>query len=109
MGLSATELNQLLSSVDNFRVDAESTRLLRIVVGSTETARHFLDALLARQSASGNVDTSAVISVMRILEGLAESEKLVSSILMAHLYPIADALYMHDICNSIDLSATDCD
>jgi hypothetical protein len=108
MELTPTEFNQMLSNVTKLHIDEETLRLLSIMAKSIETSESFVSALLTSQSPPGKKDSGSVYGTMRILETLADKIKPIGCILMAHLYQIADALFMHDVCNAIDLWVADC-
>jgi hypothetical protein len=45
----------------------------------------------------------SISQAMLKLESLAEVDPVLACILMAHLWPIANDLLMHDVCDAIDL------
>jgi hypothetical protein len=54
------------------------------------------------------MNPDGVSQAMLKLESLAELDPVMACILMAHLWPIADGLLMHHVCDAIDLWIARC-
>jgi hypothetical protein len=103
MGLSENELDGMIAKVSGSRVDQDALQFLARIAQSAESARPFVDALVASQTASGSGGYQAVASTMHILESIADRSELVGCTFMAILWKNANEIRMHDICDSIDL------
>ena len=62
-----------------------------------------LTSIFSIEKASARDDVEAVYNTMRKLERLATVDNAIACVLMIYLQPIASALYMYDVFNSIEL------
>jgi hypothetical protein len=85
----------ILNSLDSIVDRNDGSRLVSEVIASV--------------SVSGKTDEEAVVRTMLHLESLAKTSRPTACVLMAYLWPIADDLFMHAVCDSIDLWIWECD
>jgi hypothetical protein len=84
----------------DFSVGTQS--LLREIIDQKKIAPLLIEMLNYEKLESENPET-AVSKTMVILESLIHVDRLAACLLMSQLYMIADDLYMHHICNAIDM------
>ena len=77
-------------------------RLLADAVGRNE-AWHLVESGLQSLKERGLNDDASTDGMHRLIESLADHDMVSALVLMAYLWSIAGELYMHHICDSIDL------
>ena len=65
--------------------------------------RELLIEMLDFESRAGQTPEDAVYHIMDTAQAMIDFDKLAACLLMSQLYRGADDLYMHDVCNSIDI------
>lgn len=86
------------------RDDPRSEKLLGDASEAIANGRgeKLLFALNDKLTANGT-ETTAVSATMALLETMMETAPRVAEYLMIKLYPIASSLFMHDVCDAIEL------
>lgn len=102
------QFEQVLSKVTQATFDAEVLEALAMLSRSSQESRRFVDLLVEWKASSVSGECAAVSRSMEVLESLAEESDSAACILMAHLWPLADALQMHHVCDGIDLWISSC-
>ena len=108
MELNTTVFDQLVSKVASDKTDQSDLQLLCFISDSPETTQRFVEALLTQKSSASDAPETIVSKTMTILEAIADKSNPIACVLMAHLWPFASALRMHDICDSIDIWVSHC-
>lgn len=73
-----------------------------------DLAGQLVNALVSKERGVGHTEEDAVARVMKRLESLAESSPWIACALMAHLWPLASRLRMHEVWDSIALWISSC-
>ena len=84
-----------------------SLDLLDRVVSGGDTAR-LLSGITDRERQSCQTEDEVITRTMRNLESLAEVSEPIACALMANLWSLAGDLYLHEICDAIDLWISAC-
>lgn len=53
--------------------------------------------------ASKVIQANALVSFMTLLESMMDVDQVVATCLMTRLYPVASQIYLHEVCDAIDL------
>jgi hypothetical protein len=80
----------------------ETVRLLKNLVAQSEIST-LIPKLLANSENLSQKAEDSIYRVMNILQALAYFARPEACLLMSHLYSPADDLYMHDVCDSINI------
>lgn len=91
-----TEHENISRALSEFR-DRRNIRLLRDIVASG-SGRAVIDSLV-----DANRPEESVNDAMAELENLAQLDEPLACLLMAYLWDIASDVFMHDVCDAIDL------
>jgi hypothetical protein len=108
MELTPTVIEKLLLDVIESRIDQDTLEALGLIAKSADASRQFVGAIMASGSVPSDGNDAAVHKTMCVLEAVADKSELVGCVLMAHLYPVADAQQSHDVCNAINLWLAEC-
>jgi hypothetical protein len=102
------QFNQVLSKMSQATFDAEVLQTLATLSKSAQESRRVVDALVENEAWLVSGECAAVSRSMEVLESLADQSESAACILMAHLWAVANALKMHDVCDAIDLWISSC-
>lgn len=102
------KFNQVLSSLSKATFDPEVLQALQILSKSAHESRRVVDALMESQASLVYGECAAVYRSMEVLERLTDESESAACIFMAHLWLVANALKMHDVCDAIDLWISSC-
>jgi hypothetical protein len=76
--------------------------LLKEIV-TERRVRDLLVKMLDFEGRNSQKSEDAIYYIMDIAQAMIDFNRLMACLLMAQLYNFADDLYMHDVCNSIDI------
>lgn len=102
------DIDRAISAICDGAYTESTLELIDTLIDRDDASRLLL-GILFRERASSKTDDGSVSKTMLRLDSLSEVAEPAACILMAHLWSIADDLYMRDISDSIDLRIADCD
>jgi hypothetical protein len=103
--------NDIAQAIDAIRGETLTQGALDLLdrIIDRQDGSRLVPELIASVRSPGKSEEEAVSRAMLYLESFANTSQPSACVLMTYLWPIADDLYMHDVCDSIDLWISDCD
>jgi hypothetical protein len=97
------EQAQAADVIRNGDCTPNSLAVLQKAAIQTGSALELVKDLISGETATCENEVDSVSQAMLLIEALGKTDPVTACILMAHLWPIAGRLYMHDVCDAIDL------